>query len=554
MSGNCLAERSRDGMIKNRGSHAEPTCLQPRCVGTRSNGQKSRTLIPGKIDPRKNAVNPGTIFVTVITTLAQLRAGLPAGTQHVKLTGSSLTEFPREIFDLADTLETLDLSGNALSSLPADLPRLSKLRIIFCSNNAFTELPDILGQCPQLSMVGFKANRIREVSGKSLPLGLRWLILTDNQIEALPREIGRCVQLQKLMLAGNRLHALPVEMAACSRLELLRLSANQLTELPAWLPSLPRLSWLAYAGNPFNETLETRALTDTPITGVQWRDLDLQHQLGEGASGVIYRAEHRTNDSANDIPGQAVAVKLFKGAVTSDGLPHCEMAACINAGEHPNLIPVIGKVPDHPTGVNGLVMSLIEEKYINLGGPPSLDSCTRDIYPADTRFTLAAALGIACGIASAAAHLHARGIMHGDLYAHNILHCSYSNGNGNGAGNALLGDFGAASFYALDNPRLARSLQRLEVRAFGCLLEELIERCDAPEPAQAVMTTLANLKNRCLIEAVQDRPLFGEIVSVLSALTNVFPDAATDNQTGNQHAPEQGVTSNHSPAARVKSL
>ena len=155
-------------------------------------------------------------------TLEQLRAGQLAGTQRLKL-ACGLSEFPREIFDLADTLEILDLSGNALSSLPDDLPRLGKLRIIFCSDNQFTELPEVLGQCPQLSMIGFKANRIRTVSGASLPAQLRWLILTDNEVEALPSEIGNCTQLQKLMLAGNRLSTLPEELAACSRLELLRL-------------------------------------------------------------------------------------------------------------------------------------------------------------------------------------------------------------------------------------------------------------------------------------------------------------------------------------------
>jgi Protein tyrosine and serine/threonine kinase/Leucine rich repeat len=450
----------------------------------------------------------------VITTLEQLHAGLPAGTRRLKL-ACGLTEFPREIFDLADTLEVLDLSGNALSSLPEDLPRLSKLRIIFCSDNQFTELPDVLGQCGQLSMVGFKANRIRKVPGRSLPLALRWLILTDNQVESLPPEIGNCTRLQKLMLAGNQLRALPVELSACTRLELLRLAANRLSELPAWLPSLPRLSWLAYAGNPFSDALETTALMHTPIAGIHWKDLELQHQLGEGASGVIYRAEHRTLGNGP----QPVAVKLFKGAVTSDGLPHSEMAACITAGEHVNLISVLGKVKDHPVGVNGLVMELIDPQFTNLGGPPSLDSCTRDIYPVDTRFELATALRIAYGIASAARHLHTQGIMHGDLYAHNILHC--------GEGRALMGDFGAASFYASDNQKLAHSLQRLEVRAFGCLLEELIERCDAPESVQGVMEGLMDLENRCSSEETEDRPLFEEIVCILSVLKDSHQDATT---------------------------
>ena len=440
------------------------------------------------------------------TTLDQLLAGQLAGTQRLKL-ACGLNEFPREIFALADTLEILDLSGNALSSLPDDLPRLHKLRILFCSDNRFTELPKVLGQCKTLSMVGFKANRIRTVPGESLPAALRWLILTDNEVAALPPEIGHCTQLQKLMLAGNRLQTLPAQLAACTRLELIRLAANRLTELPAWLLALPRLSWLAYASNPFTAELEAAALNETPIEEMRWDELELHHRLGEGASGVIHRAARRI---PNEID-RHVAVKLFKGDVTSDGLPHSEMAACINAGGHPNLIPVLGKVKDHPADSHGLVMELIDPQFTNLAGPPSLDSCTRDIYSEDTRFDLAAALRIAHGIASAAGHLHEQGIMHGDLYAHNILHC--------GQGRALLGDFGAASFYAPDDRTRAPLLQRIEVRAFGCLLEELIARCDAPEWPSTTLARLGELKSACLGEAVAGRPSFTEIVETLASLT-----------------------------------
>ncbi|MFM0056467.1 leucine-rich repeat-containing protein kinase family protein [Paraburkholderia phytofirmans] len=439
------------------------------------------------------------------TTLDQLRAGQLAGTRRLKL-ACGLTEFPREIFDLAGTLEVLDLSGNALTSLPDDLPRLRKLRILFGSDNPFTELPEVLGQCSQLSMVGFKANRIRQVSGKALPPQLRWLILTDNEIEALPAEIGGCTQLQKLMLAGNRLRKLPEELAACSQLELLRLAANQLNGLPDWLLRLPRLSWLAYAGNPFSEALEAAALIDTPSAAIAWHDLKLEAQLGEGASGVIYRAELAGRHGAS----RSVAVKLFKGAVTSDGLPDCEMAACIRAGAHTNLIPVAGKVKDHPAGTHGLVMQLIDPQFTNLAGPPSLESCTRDIYGAGTCFEMASALGIAYGIASAACHLHDQGIMHGDLYAHNILY--------GGQGRALLGDFGAASFYALGDLSIGLALQRLEVRAYGCLLEELLERCDWPEASANIRALLVELKDNCLSEAIDSRPLFDEITARLLAL------------------------------------
>ena len=417
-------------------------------------------------------------------TLSQLRAGRLHGIQRLDL-ACGLSTFPREIFDLADSLEVLNLSGNALSSLPDDLHRLRQLRVIFCSNNRFTELPAVLGRCTQLQMVGFKSNQIRHVPAAALPPRLRWLILTDNQIDTLPAALGQCSQLQKLMLAGNRLRQLPPELAQCQRLELLRISANPLDGLPGWLLDLPRLAWLAYAD---------QAVAATSAKAVHWNELELQQQLGEGASGVIHQAQWQ---------GTAVAVKLCKGAVTSDGWPQSELAACLAVGPHPHLVRTLGPLAGHPQGTAGLVMPLVPPHFSTLAGPPSLESCTRDVYPAGTRFAPAILLRIARGVAAAAAHLHANGLLHGDLYAHN-LQCDAQ-------GDCMLGDMGAASFLPADAAQ-ALALQRLEVRAFGCLLEELLAHSDGTAPAN-----LLTLRDACLHPHAAARPLFADIRQQLEA-------------------------------------
>ena len=435
-------------------------------------------------------------FACAMHTLEQLRAGQLLGIQRLTL-ACGLVEFPREIFELADTLEILDLSNNALTTLPPDLPRLHRLRVLFGSNNCFTALPEVLGQCANLTMVGFKANQIQQVADGALPPSLRWLILTDNLIEVLPPSIGRCTKLQKLMLAGNQLRSLPPELANCTQLELVRIAANQLTELPAMVLDLPRLAWLAYAGNPFCAARETASEAAAPA--IAWHDLQLQATLGQGASGVIYQAGWQTSGSV-----QPVAVKVFKSALTSDGMPQCEMAATLRAGDHARLIPVRGVVRDHPEGVCALVLALIDPHFATLAGPPSLDSCTRDVYAPGVCFGLTQVLGMAQSIASAARHLHTQGLMHGDLYAHNILH--------DGHGTALLGDFGAASWVA---PAHAQALERLEVRAFGCLLDELLAHA-APLFDEALgWEALAHLAARCLSDSVTARPLFAEIEQAL---------------------------------------
>ena len=448
-------------------------------------------------------------MTTGSATLAALRAGELEGITRLDL-ACGLEEFPPEIFGLADSLEILNLSGNSLTALPDDLSRLGKLRVLFCSDNRFSELPEVLSSCAQLEMVGFKANRIGEVAAAAIAPGLRWLILTDNQIAALPDAIGSCGRLQKLMLAGNQLTALPEAMGGCSGLELLRISANRFEELPEWLLQLPRLTWLAFGGNP---VAATPAAPNAEVARLQWRDMELAEKLGEGASGVIHKAHWQPSpqEDGHAVTGRPVAVKLFKGAVTSDGFPAAEMAACLAAGNHPNLIGVIGELSGHPEGSSGLVMPWVAPEFRSLAGPPDLATCTRDVYEDGQRFSLAMVLELAQGLAAAGEHLHARGILHGDFYAHNVLYRP--------AGGCLLGDFGAASFYPPQSSGGSNLFEALEVRAFGCLLGELLERCDSEQDGR--LAVLEALQLRCMGPVAASRPRFAELVAELAALQDM---------------------------------
>lgn len=428
-------------------------------------------------------------------TLEALKSGARHGSKELRIS-CGLDTFPREILGLSDSLEILDLSGNRLSSLPDDFDRLQKLRIVFFSQNNFEIFPEVLARCPQLEMVGFKSCRIRTVGEEALPPRLRWLILTDNQLEDLPESLGHRPRLQKLMLAGNRLRNLPRSLCDCRNLELLRVSANRLEAFPAWLGELPRLAWIAWSGNPFCKTARSRF---AEIAGIPFAALSLEEVLGQGASGVISRATWERPDGIRPI-----AVKIFKGHVTSDGDPEDEMAACLAAGSHPNLVELEGRIEGHPEGLHGLVLGLIPPHFRNLGNPPSYASCTRDVFPEGTTLDAQGIVSIARGVASLAAHLHRRGVNHGDLYAHNILVDDQNH--------PLMGDFGAASLLDGLDPTLQERLQRIEVRAFGCLLDDLLGLLDPTETAAEPLARLQALRDACLVEAVDERPVFSQIV------------------------------------------
>jgi hypothetical protein len=288
--------------------------------------------------------------------------------------------------------------------------------------------------------------------------------------------------MQKLMLAGNCLTGLPPGLGRLQSLELLRLSANHFERaadaLPDELLALPRLAWLAHAGNPFSLGLEQRARAASAAPFVAWTELHLQALLGEGASGHIHAAQWQPRQG----PALDVAVKLFKGEVTSDGLPQSEMAAMQAAGAHPHLVGALGVMTGHPQGRQGLVLPRLAPHWVPLAGPPSMASCSRDVYPPGLRLPAVQATAIARGAADALEHLHARGLTHGDFYGHNLLV--------DGQGGAVLSDFGAASFLPLQSPGLSEALRVLDRRALQILRDELAVAAEPLDRANRIKVGL----------------------------------------------------------------
>ncbi|UKT64668.1 leucine-rich repeat-containing protein kinase family protein [Pedobacter mucosus] len=426
-------------------------------------------------------------------TIAELLRGELYGITSLTIS-EELTTFPVAIFELADTLEYLDLSFNNLSALPDDFGRLTKLKIFFCGNNQFKELPAVLGDCPLLNVVGFKSNQIEVINPKAVNPNVRWLILTNNKLSSLPKEIGNCFNLQKLMLAGNRLRELPETLQNCKNLSLLRISANKLTHLPNWMFSMPKLAWLAFSGNAFSKKTISKSMSLIDLN-----DLNFHEKLGEGASGIIYKADRNVDGKKHD-----VAVKIFKSGVTSDGLPDDEMNAHILAGDHEGIVKIIGHIDFPEEDKTGLMMELIPHHFYNLGKPPNFDTCVRDTFDGSTKLSINVITKIAATIASIANQLHERGIMHGDLYAHNILIDQ--------DGNALFGDFGAATIYNKQNLEHAATFERFEVLAFGYLLDDLLKLNSEPHHSS---TKLEKLRDKCLVSDVFLRPTFKNLYDEL---------------------------------------
>jgi tRNA A-37 threonylcarbamoyl transferase component Bud32/Leucine-rich repeat (LRR) protein len=131
-------------------------------------------------------------------------------------------------------------------------------------------------------------------------------------------------------------------------------------------------------------------------------DYDLIEVIGEGASGVVYRARHRALD-------RLVAVKLLRArSVDANDLARLRQEARLAASlDHPHIVPVY-EVGQDDGGRFLLVMKLIEGTDLK----KSADSLRRE--PRKLARVMAS-------VARAVQHAHERGVLHRDLKPANIL-------------------------------------------------------------------------------------------------------------------------------------
>ena len=225
--------------------------------------------------------------------------------------------------------------------------------------------------------------------------------------------------------------------------------------------------------------------------------------LGQGAGGITRKVEWKNNNDT--APVTLVAVKTFVGTLTSDGSPQDERAISVVASSTSTTTTIATSSPtttttttstaaastpsnnkksklmnDNKNTSSNCLISLLGQTpkgalimeyldgYEALAGPPSMESCSRDVY-SRTSLSTTQAKKIVTGLLRVLTNLHAKGICHGDFYGHNIL---IHEGATEEEFRVKLSDFGAAFFYDVTAP-YAKWIEKIELRAFGVLVEEL---------------------------------------------------------------------------------
>ncbi|XP_033746197.1 uncharacterized protein LOC117331551 [Pecten maximus] len=143
-----------------------------------------------------------------------------------------LSEIPWSIRDSICLYERMNVSFNAITELPPELPlRLPHLYFLDLSHNQIETLPDSFGLLFHLKTLLLKYNKLHSLPQSFVHhVKLEKIDLSHNLLKELPEGIGKMESLSKLNVSNNKLKMLPVSLGNCKTLTLLLAQGNRLNE------------------------------------------------------------------------------------------------------------------------------------------------------------------------------------------------------------------------------------------------------------------------------------------------------------------------------------
>jgi Leucine-rich repeat (LRR) protein len=127
---------------------------------------------------------------------------------------------------LGDALVRLDLSGNCITALPAELFRLLKLDFVVLPRNRITSIPE-QWSTSAITTFNISCNPLEGLP-QEWPIQLQHLLISYCGLSALPDGLSALLQLEELCACGNSLSTIPI----IPNCRVFYLSRNNFVEMP----------------------------------------------------------------------------------------------------------------------------------------------------------------------------------------------------------------------------------------------------------------------------------------------------------------------------------
>ncbi|XP_017769808.1 PREDICTED: leucine-rich repeat-containing protein 1 isoform X2 [Nicrophorus vespilloides] len=175
---------------------------------------------------------------------------------------TSISEVPPEVFNFERTLENLYLDGNKIVELPRTLFQCEELRYLDISDNEIQLVPTLVSKLVNLQTLNISRNCLKH---SNIPVNihrcqkLTVLDMSSNTLDKLPEGLTSLVNLQELYLNDTYIEFLPANFGRLNNLKILELRDNNLSALPKSLRRLNALVRLDLSNNDFTDMPEVIA-------------------------------------------------------------------------------------------------------------------------------------------------------------------------------------------------------------------------------------------------------------------------------------------------------
>ncbi|XP_069771736.1 DISP complex protein LRCH3-like [Narcine bancroftii] len=163
-----------------------------------------------------------------------------AATGILNLSNRKLRDFPRAAgnHDLSDVTRA-DLSKNRLSEVPDEVCQFISLEVLNLYHNCVRTIPASIGNLQSLTYLNVSRSHLCALPAYLCCLPLKVLIVSNNKLTALPKDIGCFPQLRELDVSCNEIQRLPPQIGNLESLRELNVRRNQLDCLPEEISELP---------------------------------------------------------------------------------------------------------------------------------------------------------------------------------------------------------------------------------------------------------------------------------------------------------------------------
>ncbi|CAM9261598.1 unnamed protein product [Chrysoparadoxa australica] len=160
--------------------------------------------------------------------------------RELRINHTGMRDLDDNAFTYLSKLVTLDISGLELVKLPKSLSSCFKLKTLLLGENKLSsDIVAALGTLISLTELQLNGNELTELPAELLRLAnLTMLDLSHNQIKVFPEEISKLAKLTTLLVNNNSIAVIPLSLGSITSLTHLNLSANQISSLPDELCTL----------------------------------------------------------------------------------------------------------------------------------------------------------------------------------------------------------------------------------------------------------------------------------------------------------------------------